>query len=120
MLYYFLWVIPRRLNSMCRLSEHSICSVFIGLVDKKNKYPIISSQIYEDGSDAVKSPKRKNTVRTDTPVSPILEWKRGKLASGPWQVTQPIESCGKQLKTSTQTDVLKNLCYYLSVRIIIL
>jgi len=34
-LLYF-WVISQRLKFMCRVSELSVCSIFIGVVNKKN------------------------------------------------------------------------------------
>jgi hypothetical protein len=30
MLYVFFWVIPRRLNLYADVSEHSVCTIFIG------------------------------------------------------------------------------------------
>jgi hypothetical protein len=41
LLYSFFWVIQRCLNFMCRRSEHAVCSVCKGHVNKKN-----SSSLY--------------------------------------------------------------------------
>ena len=57
-LYSFFLVIPRRLNFICRVSEH--CSISIGLVHTTEQ----CSETTAQNSDAGESPKRKNTVFT--------------------------------------------------------
>jgi hypothetical protein len=61
-LYVFFWVFTRRLIVVCRVSEHSICSIFVGWI-WSTSYPA-----YEDAetsaykqSDAGEIPKRIHT-----------------------------------------------------------